>query len=92
MRGELGALRSSGGDFTAALAAVPAAQSACLADNTSLLSLTDPNGAPQVGFGEFVLLRPVTIACPGHGTFDEGHPKQVSGRDAEIAASSRACP
>jgi hypothetical protein len=92
VRGDLPALRSSGGDFAAALAAVPAAESACLADDTNQLSLTDPHGAPPPGGGEFVLLRPATIACPAHGTFDEGQPAQVAGRDAEIAASPRACP
>jgi hypothetical protein len=90
--GDLETLRSSGGDYTAALDALPAAASVCVADNTSSLSLTDPNGAPQVGVGSFVLLRPAAIACPAHGTFDEGQPAQVGGRDAEIAASSRACP
>jgi hypothetical protein len=87
-----GALRSSGGDFTAALAALPGAEAVCLADDTGLLSLTDPDGAPAVGVADFVLLRPATIACPAHGTFDEGDPAQIGGRDAGIAASSRACP
>ncbi len=92
VRGDLGVLLSSGGDFTAALTAIPAGQSVCLADNTNVLSLTDPNGAPQFDSGEFVLLRAASVACPAPGTFDEGHPKQIGGRDAEIAASSRACP
>jgi hypothetical protein len=90
--GDLGVLHSSGGDFTAALTAVPVAEAACLADNTSQLSLTDPNGAPALGDGYFVLLRPASIACPANGTFDEGEPGQLGERDLEIAASSRACP
>lgn len=90
--GDLETLRSSGGDFAAALTAIPAAETACLADDTSLLTVDDPNGTPAAGLGHFVLLRPATIACPAHGTFDEGQSAQVGGRDAEIASSPRACP
>jgi hypothetical protein len=90
--GDLEVLRSTGGDFTAALAAVPPAEAACLADDTDLLSITDANGVPALDEGYFVVLRPAAIACPASGTFDEGQPAQLGGRDAEIAASPRACP
>lgn len=92
VRGDLDELRSSGGDFTAALAALPAAEAACLADDTTGFSLADPYGPPAPGRGYFTLLRAVTISCAASGSFDEGQASQAAGRDAGIGASPRACP
>jgi hypothetical protein len=92
VQGDLGALRSSAGDYKAALDALPAGQNACLANDVTSLSMTDPYGAPSTGKGVFVLLRPVTVSCVAQGTLDEGVPSQIGSRDAEVAASSRACP
>jgi hypothetical protein len=92
VRGDLNALRSTGGDFAAALDALPGGEDACLANDTSSLSLGDPYGAPAPGSGVFTLLRPVTTSCPADGTLDDGVASQLGSRDAEIAASSRACP
>jgi len=91
MRGDLGALHASSGDFTAALDALPGGEDACLANDTTSLSVEDPYGDPPPDGGVFTLLRPVTTACVAVGSLDDG-PPQVGSRDAEIDASSRACP
>lgn len=91
VRGDLGTLRSSGGDYISALQALPGGEPACLADDTGQLSSTDAFPvAPEAG--TFALLRPVNVACPAAGTFDEGTASQNGGRDGEIAGSGRACP
>jgi len=92
VRGDLGTLLATSGDFQAALDALPVAESACLANDTSALSQADPYGDPAPGEGVFALLRPVTVACTALGSLDDGSAKQVAGRDAEIASSPRACP
>jgi hypothetical protein len=92
VRGDLDVLRSTGGDFAAALDALPGGENACLANDTSSLALDDPYGAPAPGSGVFTLLRPVTTSCPADGTLDEGVASQLGSRDTEIAASPRACP
>jgi Galactose oxidase-like, Early set domain/PKD domain len=92
LQGDLGALRSSGGDFTSALNAVASGQPVCLVNDTASLSLVDSSAAPAPGAGMFALLRPVVTACPAHGTFGDGSPSLVASRDPGIAASARACP
>lgn len=91
VRGDLGTLVSTSGDFGAAIDALPAGQ-ACLANNTTSLSLTDPYGDPSPGSGVFTLLRPVTTACPAEGTLDDGSGSQTGSRDAEAASSTNSCP
>jgi hypothetical protein len=91
VRGDLDALRATSGDFGAALDALPGGENACLANNTSSLSFNDPYGDPAPGSGIFAILRAVTTACPAEGTLDDGG-AQVGSRDAEVAASARACP
>jgi hypothetical protein len=91
VQGDLGTLFATSGDFAAAVGAFPQAE-ACIADGTTALSLADPYGAPAPGAGVFAVLRPVSIACPAHGTYDTGQPSQAGSRDAEIAASGRSCP
>ncbi len=92
VQGNLLELQSTAGDFTVALDALPGGEAACLANDTSALSLTDPYGAPAPGNGVFTLLRPVSTSCPAEGTHDDGAPSQVGNRDAEIAASPVSCP
>ncbi len=92
VRGDLTALRESGGDFTPALDAIPPAEPACLADDTTALSLVDPYPDPPAGEGHFALLRAVTTGCPAHGTYDDGSPSLAGSRDPGIAASTRCCP
>ena len=92
IRGDLAMLRATGGDFGAAIDALPAIESGCLANDVTSLSLLDPQGPPAEGAGIFTLLRPVTIDCPAHGTADDGSPSQVQGRDPEIAGATLSCP
>jgi hypothetical protein len=92
LQGDLTALRSTGGNFKSALDALPAGVNACLANDTTALSLADPYGAPSAGGAEFTLLRPVAVACVAFGTLDEGVPSQVGSRDSGVEASPRACP
>jgi hypothetical protein len=92
VRGDLTVLRGSGGDFTAALAAIPAAEPACLANDTSELSLVDPYPDPGEGQGQFALLRAVAAACPSAASYDDGSPALAGSRDGEIAASALSCP
>lgn len=92
VRGDLDALRASGGDYAAALNALPGGENACLANDTNALTLTDPYGDPAPDSTLFTLLRAVTTSCAAQGTLDEGSPDQIGSRDAEVAASPRACP
>jgi len=93
VRGDLPTLRSTGGNFTAALNAIPASEPACLANDTSSTSKTDTNAAPAPGGGYFTIIRPVvTSGCPAAGTYNDGSATLVLSRDAGIAASGRACP
>lgn len=82
VRGGLGALRATGGDFTSA-------PEACVADDLATTFIIAP-GDPAPGDGWWFLARPVFESGPG--TYDSGSPAQVGSRDAEIAASSLACP
>ena len=82
VRGDLGVLHGTSGDFTAAT-------EECLADNhpTTLLSYsTDP--APGEAF--WFLVRSVTGS--GNGTYDSEGSMQAGTRDAEIDASPVSCP
>ena len=90
VRGDLETLRATGGSFEAALDALPGGENACLENNTVSLSVNDPYSAPTPGAGIFTLLRPVTTGCAAVGTLDDG--TEVGSRDADVAASSRACP
>jgi len=92
IRGDLTALRDTGGDFAAAVEAISPAEAACLANDTSALSLIDPYPNPPVGSGYFALLRAVSTACPAHASYDDGSPSLLGTRDPGIAASSRRCP
>jgi hypothetical protein len=92
VRGDLVTLRTSGGDFAAALAALPVAEAACLANDTAALSLADPYADPAPGGGTFALVRAVATSCPAHGTYNDGTPSLHGDRDPGIGASSRACP
>ncbi|HEX4826183.1 MAG TPA: kelch repeat-containing protein [Candidatus Polarisedimenticolaceae bacterium] len=82
VRGDLGILRSSGGNFAAAT-------TACLANDTPVSTSFDPT-VPAVGQGFWYLAR---SGRPGEAsTFDSGAPRQVASRDAGIAASGASCP
>jgi DNA-binding beta-propeller fold protein YncE len=78
--GDLDALKSSGGDFTAATLA-------CLADDSlqPTLVAVDPAGPGSV----FFLVR---AECAGGTTYDSGGTGQAGVRDNEINASALSCP
>jgi len=81
-RGAMGTLRATSGDFTAAV-------DACVANDqggTSAIDGTPP--APDDGF--WYLVRGTN--CAGAGSYDEGGASQSGSRDAEIGASTSACP
>jgi hypothetical protein len=83
VRGGLGMLRSTGGNFTTAL-------TECVADNTFSTSVTSA-ATPLVDDGFFFLVRGDFGVC-ARGTYNAASPSQAGSRDAEIAASPAACP
>ena len=81
VRGDLGTLHSTLGDFTAAM-------NGCTAN--SIIPRTVVADAPTTpGNGLFWLVR--SVGC-GNGTYDSGAPSQVGLRDNEINSSFGACP
>ncbi len=80
VKGGLGALQSSGGDFTTST-------SACLTENNSGERTTDW-GLPPAGDGVWYLVRAVNC---GAGSYDSGGASQAASRDAEIQASTVTC-
>jgi hypothetical protein len=81
IRGDLGSLQSSGGDYVQAT-------DECLADNHPDVWLSYPvSPLPEEGF--WFLVRRVFML--GQGTYDTCGPSQVEGRDAEIRTSGVAC-
>lgn len=82
VRGDLGLLRSSHGNFTTAT-------QLCLADNLTQTYLLQSQ-APATGQGYWFVARKVVGGTPG--TYDSGAPSQSGLRDAEIAASGLGCP
>jgi probable HAF family extracellular repeat protein len=82
VRGELGLLLESGGDFTAAT-------DICLANNTAATSFDDSE-LPGPGQGYWYLVRPTQAAGPG--SYDTYLPSQVGSRDLEIDDSTFGCP
>ncbi len=82
VRGNLGLLRASHGDFTTSLLACAA--------NDSPTTQADSPDTPSGGAGFYYLVRAVRGAQSG--TYDETGAGQAGPRDAKIAASSVACP
>ena len=82
VRGNLGPLRTTGGDFTVAT-------EECLQDNHPTTTLSYATN-PPAGEGFWFLVRWVETAA--NGSYDSAAPSQVGLRDAEIAASGAACP
>ena len=81
VRGDLGKLRSTGGDFSAATVE-------CVVEK-ELGTSTSHAGFPPAGEGHWFLAR---AANCGGGTYDSGGLGQIGSRDAEIEASGGACP
>lgn len=78
VRGDLGALRATGGDYSVAT-------QECLASAHGDAWLEYPP-TPQPGTGVWFLVRDVD------GNYDTGEPSQSGTRDPEIAASGHDCP
>ena len=81
LRGSLGSLRSSHGNFATST-------TNCLADNEQFPWLDDPDPGPAGG--SWYLARSVSAASAG--TYDDGSASEVAPRDAAIASSTAACP
>ncbi len=82
VKGDLQALRSTGGDYTSTLLV-------CLEDD-SLDARSGDSSDPSAGEGFYYLVR-AQAACKS-GTFNSEHPGQSGDRDSEIASSPHACP
>jgi hypothetical protein len=83
VKGNLGPLRASQGNFAVTT-------KACIGNDLGATFLQDGEVPPASG-GLWYLVRPVN-ACSGAGTYDSEGTSQNGSRDAEIAASSNACP
>jgi hypothetical protein len=82
VRGALGILRATGGDFTLAT-------TTCLANDTPGTSAPDP-ATPPLSDGFWYVVR--GASCGGPGTYDDASPSESGSRDAEIGGSAQACP
>jgi hypothetical protein len=83
VRGDLQTLRSTSGDFSAAV-------TACLSNNVHGAGTWDLDAALPGG-GFFYLVRGATYWCD-RGTYDSAGAGQAGERDVEIGASSGTCP
>lgn len=82
VRGSLGTLRSSAGNFATAT-------TLCLANDLAAVNVSDP-AVPAAANGFWYLAR--TVDAFGSGSYDETDAGLAASRDAEIAASGAACP
>jgi hypothetical protein len=82
VRGGLGVLRSTAGDFTQAT-------ERCLANDLGDTTYSD-GSTPALGDGYWYLVR--GVSCGGAASYDAGVPSQPGSRDAEIEAAAAACP
>jgi len=84
VRGNLAALRSSGGDYTVSTGS-------CLANDWTGTALNE-SVSPASGDAFWLLVRGITGCTGSIGTFDSGAASQAGSRDVEIGASAGACP
>ncbi len=80
--GSLGVLRSSAGDFGAAV-------DRCLGNQLVATQREDPS-TPGPGAGFWYLVRATN--CSSAGSYDSGGPAQQGSRDAEVDAAATTCP
>jgi hypothetical protein len=83
VRGSLGALRTSAGNFATAV-------SLCVEDDSPDSAASDPTPVPAGTLGFFYLVRGDGTCGPG--SYNNGLASQIGSRDAEIAASGFDCP
>jgi hypothetical protein len=91
VRGELGTLRSTGGDFAAALNAVPIGDRGVCLVMSALVTEFAETIVPNPGEGFFIVVRAIAT-CHDKGSYDGTDAKQVGFRDAEIKAAANTCP
>ena len=84
IRGDLHALRATGGDYTPSV-------SACLASLATGVNAPDA-GVPLPGQDWYYVLRSRYSGALDPGSWDDGGPGQQGSRDTEIAASANGCP
>jgi hypothetical protein len=82
IRGDLGTLRATGGDFLAAT-------QTCLLNGQPDTSTSHSAGSPDPGQGFWYLAR--TRDVVGKSTYDSGYSSQVGLRDQEVAGSGIDC-
>jgi hypothetical protein len=83
VKGDLGNLRGSAGNYTTSTAS-------CVVNRVGVTAAQDLE-IPAAGEAIWYLIRAVN-ACTGHGTYDEGVLSQEGSRDAKIDAAPAACP
>ncbi|RLE17876.1 MAG: hypothetical protein DRJ50_13580, partial [Actinobacteria bacterium] len=83
VRGELGLLRASTGDYSQAI-------TGCLDNDRTQTNWVDTT-TPSAGTAVFYLVRVVETECPV-GTYDSQSTRQWSRRDESIAGAAAACP
>ncbi|MBD3867991.1 MAG: metallophosphoesterase [Acidobacteria bacterium] len=83
VRGDLVTLRSTGGDFSAAVIG-------CV-ESGSLDTSSSDGTVPSPGNGFFYLVRGIS-SCGEAGTYDETGNSQAGGRDGEIDGAANSCP
>jgi hypothetical protein len=81
VRGDLGTLRETGGDFVAST-------SSCGGNDLAGTSVVLSEAGPAEGDGFFYLLRGTSLQC--RGTLDDQ--TQIVGRDAGVTGSGSSCP
>jgi hypothetical protein len=79
--GDLGPVRSSGGNFSGATRG-------CLADDSTDTSVA---ASPVPSPGQVLFFAARGNNCAGPGTYDSGDPRQAGSRDAGINASTASC-
>ncbi len=83
VEGELGALRSTGGDFSSSVRS-------CLADGLEATALHVEEADPLAGEAFWYLVRPVRGLC--QGTYDENAGSLAGSRDGELGGARASCP
>ena len=91
VKGHLPTLLATGGDFIAAIEAVPATDR-CVADNVGS-SVVDPDPGPPPDEAYFYVMRPFTTSCPTYGSYDCGPSCPYPfGRNSYVVQANESCP
>ncbi|HJQ97930.1 MAG TPA: hypothetical protein VJ826_06405 [Candidatus Polarisedimenticolaceae bacterium] len=85
IRGNLSALRASGGNYTGTVAA-------CLANDVTGTGVADGTNPGTAGATYFLVRPTVAPFCNQTPGYTTNHPREAAGRDVEIGADGNACP